>query len=72
MADALSALRLARWRILRWLAFALAPLLRRLAARWIAVGRGCDCTLEVLSAGQDGEMHGAEQLRENPGHDGSQ
>jgi len=25
----------------------LLPVLRRLAGRWIAVGRGCDCSLEV-------------------------
>ena len=31
----------------RWLQAWLLPLLRRLAGRWIAAGRGCDCSLEV-------------------------
>ena len=31
----------------RWLQALLLPLLRRLAGRWIAAGRGCDCSLEV-------------------------
>jgi hypothetical protein len=31
----------------RWLSSLLLPLLRRLAGRWIAAGRGCDCSLEV-------------------------
>lgn len=36
---------LPRW--LRTLAPALAPVLGRLAGRWIAAGQGCDCSLEV-------------------------
>jgi hypothetical protein len=32
---------------LRWLASATAPLLRRLARRWIAAGQGCDSNLAV-------------------------
>ncbi len=32
---------------LRWLLPVLGPLLMRLAARWIAAGRGCDCNLTV-------------------------
>jgi len=31
-----------------WLAPVLAPLLRRMAFRWIAVGSGCDSHLEVV------------------------
>jgi len=33
-------------RALRWLARPTAPLLRRLALRWIAAGAGCDSSLE--------------------------
>jgi hypothetical protein len=33
-------------RALRWMARPTAPLLRRLALRWIAVGVGCDSSLE--------------------------
>ena len=33
--------------LLRWLPQRWAPLVRRLARRWIAAGAGCDCTLEV-------------------------
>jgi hypothetical protein len=36
----------------RWLQPLLLPLLRRLAGRWIAAGRGCDCSLEVAAPGQ--------------------
>ena len=36
---------------MRWLAPALAPLLRRWGARWIAAGTGCDSNLEVEPAG---------------------
>ena len=32
----------------RWLAVALAPVLRRLGLRWIAAGTGCDSHLEVM------------------------
>jgi hypothetical protein len=32
---------------LRWLPRWLAPVMRRLALRWIASARGCDCTLGV-------------------------
>jgi hypothetical protein len=39
---------LPRW--LRWLAPVLAPLLGRLARRWIAADKGCDSTLEVAQA----------------------
>ena len=35
----------------RWLAPLLAPLLRRLGARWIAAGTGCDSSLEVVQTG---------------------
>ncbi len=35
---------------LRWSARLLAPMLQRLALRWIAVGIGCDSTLEVQPA----------------------
>lgn len=31
----------------RWLRPVFLPLMRRLAGRWIAAGRGCDCSLEV-------------------------
>lgn len=31
----------------RWMHPCLLPLLRRQAARWIAAGQGCDCSLEV-------------------------
>ncbi len=34
---------------LRWSAHLLAPVLRRLAPRWIAAGLGCDSTLELES-----------------------
>lgn len=33
---------------LRWLAIALAPVLRRLGSRWIAAGTRCDSNLEVV------------------------
>ena len=33
---------------LRWLAPALAPVLRRLGSRWIAAGTGCDSSLEAV------------------------
>lgn len=32
---------------LRWLPAGLAPLAARLARRWIAAGKGCDCDAEV-------------------------
>ncbi len=35
---------------LRWSAALFAPIVRRLALRWIAVGIGCDSTLDVLPA----------------------
>lgn len=35
---------------LRGLPALLGPVLRRLARRWIAVGQGCDCSLEVSAA----------------------
>lgn len=41
----------------RGLAPMLAPLLVRVAGRWIAAGTGCDCSLEVVSAG---ELHSAD------------
>lgn len=34
--------------VLRWLAPVATPGLSRLAARWIAAGQGCDCSLEVI------------------------
>lgn len=37
----------------RWLAPALAPILRRLAQRWIAAGIGCDGSVEVVLVRQD-------------------
>ena len=37
---------LPRW--LRWVVPALAPLLGRLARRWIAAGKGCDSSLELV------------------------
>lgn len=45
--DAVAVLRQCLPRGLRWLAPAGAPWLGRLARRWIAVGRGCDSSLEV-------------------------
>ncbi|MFN4005003.1 MAG: hypothetical protein ACK4J1_09900 [Hylemonella sp.] len=39
-----------RW--LHALARRLAPLLRRLARRWIAAGQGCDCTLQVRAVAE--------------------
>lgn len=35
----------------RWLSPALAPMLRRWGARWIAAGAGCDSGLEVVQTG---------------------
>jgi hypothetical protein len=35
---------------LGWLVPALAAALRRLGARWIAAGSGCDCSLEVAAS----------------------
>ena len=36
----------------RWLTSLLTPVLRRLAGRWIAAGRGCDCSLVVERSAQ--------------------
>lgn len=42
------------------MARALAPLLVRLARRWIGLEQGCDCTLEVVCADQRGQNQGTE------------
>lgn len=47
MVDATAVLHQALPPGLRWLASATAPLLRRLARRWIAAGQGCDSDLAV-------------------------
>ncbi|WP_066702505.1 hypothetical protein [Curvibacter delicatus] len=47
MVDATTVLHQALPPGLRWLASATAPLLRRLARRWIAAGQGCDSDLAV-------------------------
>lgn len=49
MMDGAAVLRQALPPGLRWLAPAMAPLLSRLARRWIAAGQGCDSDLEVQS-----------------------
>jgi hypothetical protein len=38
---------------LGWLPPAAAPLARRLLARWIAAGQGCDCSAEVETPAED-------------------
>jgi hypothetical protein len=45
-------------RAARWLSPGLAPLLVRLAVRWIAAGTGCDSHLEVLRDDQKAEDPG--------------